>query len=101
MELGAEHVAAFVFVNDPADEQKPSESLIRDLYGLTPAEAYIAARIAIGWSLEQIARDRGSAIETVRRQNKQILAKTGARHRGELVIRLSAMLTTVPHDDSD
>jgi DNA-binding NarL/FixJ family response regulator len=86
--LHDDRIAALVFISDPADEQKPSEQLLRELYGLTPAEASVAARIAVGWSLERIAAERGSALETVRRQSKQILAKTGARHRSELVVRL-------------
>jgi DNA-binding NarL/FixJ family response regulator len=86
--LHDDRIAAIVFVSDPADEQKPSEALLRELYGLTPAEAHVAARIAIGCSLDTIAAERGSALETVRRQSKQILAKTGARHRSELVVRL-------------
>jgi DNA-binding CsgD family transcriptional regulator/PAS domain-containing protein len=86
--LHDDRVIALVFVSDPADEQKPSETLLRELYGLTPSEAYIAARIAIGRSLGEIAAERGSALETVRRQSKEVLAKTGARHRAELVRRL-------------
>ena len=85
-------IAALVFVSDPAEAQRPSERLLRELYGLTPAESDVAARLAIGQSVREIAAARGSAIETVRRQNKQILAKTGARHRSELVHMLSTML---------
>ena len=85
-------VVALIFVSDPADERRPSERLLQQSYGLTPAECEVAVRLAIGRSLEEIATERGSAIETVRRQNKQILAKTGARHRSELVHRLSTML---------
>lgn len=43
--------------------------------------------------LRAFAADRGSALERVRRQTKQIFAKTGTRHRGELVRLLSAMPT--------
>ena len=84
-----DRVAALVFVTDPADEDAPSEPVLRQLYGLTPAESHVAARLAIGRSLEEIAAERGSAVETVRRQNKQILAKTGTRRRSELVLLLS------------
>jgi DNA-binding NarL/FixJ family response regulator len=71
----------------------PSEAVLRELYGLTPAESHVAARISLGWTLTKIAAERGSALETVRRQSKQILAKTGARHRGELVRRLSTIVS--------
>jgi DNA-binding NarL/FixJ family response regulator len=90
--LHDDRIAAIVFVSDPADEQMPSEKALRELYGLTPAEAHVAGRIALGWDLRQIAAERESALETVRRQSKQILLKTGARHRSELVRRLSTIL---------
>jgi DNA-binding CsgD family transcriptional regulator len=90
-------MTAVVFVSDPSDVRGPSEALLRQSYGLTVAESHVAARIAVGWSLAEIAAARGSALETVRRQNKQILAKTGARHRSELVRLLAtAVLTADP-----
>jgi hypothetical protein len=91
-----DRVRALVFVSDPAVEQMPSITALRQLYGLTSAEAHVAGRIALGWDLRKIASERGSALETVRRQSKQVLTKTGARHRGDLVRRLS----TIPPDGS-
>jgi DNA-binding CsgD family transcriptional regulator len=93
MGLGVTRAAAVVFVSDPSEERAPSETLLQQAYELTPAESQVAARIAVGRTLAEIAAERGSALETVRRQSKQILAKTGARHRSELV-RLLA--TTFP-----
>ncbi|MGH9237188.1 MAG: helix-turn-helix transcriptional regulator [Vicinamibacterales bacterium] len=89
--LQDDRVTAVVFVSDPAEERSPGEVLLREAYGLTPAESQVAARIAVGRTLAEIAAERGSAIETVRRQSKQILSKTGARHRGQLVRLLSTM----------
>jgi DNA-binding CsgD family transcriptional regulator len=89
--LQCERVAALVFASDPAEDRPPSDALLRQLYGLTPAEAHVAGRITLGWDLRRIATERGSALETVRRQSKQILIKTGARHRGDLVRRLSTI----------
>ena len=88
-----ERVTALVFVSDPSEERAPSEELLRQSYGLTAAESHVAARIAVGRTLPEIAAERGSALETVRRQSKQILAKTGAKGRSELV-RL--LVTTLP-----
>jgi DNA-binding CsgD family transcriptional regulator len=95
--LSDERVTAVVFVSDPAEERAPSEALLRQAYGLTAAESQVAARIAVGRTLADIATERGSALETVRRQSKQILAKTGARHRGELV-RMLCALPRAPND---
>ena len=84
-------VTAVVFVSDPAEARGPSETLLQATFGLTPAEANVAARIAVGHGLAEIATERGSALETVRRQSKQILAKTGARHRADLIRLLLAL----------
>jgi DNA-binding CsgD family transcriptional regulator len=93
--LTDDRVAALVFVSDPADPQRPNEQMLREFYGLTPAEADVAIRLTIGRRIEQIAVERGSAVETVRRQSKQILAKTGTRHRAELVHLLSTTLSSL------
>jgi DNA-binding CsgD family transcriptional regulator len=92
-------VTANVFVSDPADQPRPSTVLLERCYGLTRAEADVASRLAIGLSLEQIAGQRRSAIETVRRQKKQILSKTGAQSRSELVRRLT-MLPSLFREDA-
>jgi DNA-binding CsgD family transcriptional regulator len=95
-------VTAVVFVSDPAEARGPSETHLRQTYGLTPAEASVAARIAVGHGLADIATERGSALETVRRQSKQILAKTGARHRADLMRLLLALPQAVrTPDDPD
>jgi DNA-binding CsgD family transcriptional regulator len=88
-----DRISALVFVSDPSEERAPSEVLLQQAYSLTPAESQVAARIAVGRTLAEIAAERGSALETVRRQNKQILAKTGARHRSGLIHMLA---TTLP-----
>jgi DNA-binding CsgD family transcriptional regulator len=93
--LNGERVAAIVFVSDPLEPRAVSETLLQEAYGLTPAESQVAARIAVGRNLEAIAAERGSALETVRRQNKQVLAKTGARHRCELVRLLTTLAPLV------
>jgi DNA-binding NarL/FixJ family response regulator len=91
--LGAagEPTTALVFVNDPSEQPLPDKARLQRYYRLTPAESDVAHRLAAGFSLEQIAEQRGTAIATVQHQNKQILAKTGARHRTELLRQLSAL----------
>jgi DNA-binding CsgD family transcriptional regulator/PAS domain-containing protein len=91
--LGAagEPTTALVFVNDPSEQPLPDKARLQRYYRLTPAESDVAHRLAAGFSLEQIAEQRGTAIATVQHQNKQILAKTGARHRTGLLRQLSAL----------
>jgi DNA-binding CsgD family transcriptional regulator/PAS domain-containing protein len=87
--------AALVFVSDPHRDQPPSEALLRCYYGLTRTEAQVGACIAVGHSLEEIAAERGTTIETVRWYNKQVLAKTGCGSRAELVRQLTRSLSTL------
>lgn len=66
---------------------RPDVSLherLRRVYGLTGAEADVAAAVAAGSTLRQIAEKRGSQLQTVRAQLKATLAKTGARRQPEL-----------------
>jgi DNA-binding CsgD family transcriptional regulator len=83
------HAAAIVFISDPFRNPLPSEWLLQQYYGFTPAEAEIAARIGAGRSLEEIANERGTTIGTIRWYNKQVLAKTGCSNRAQLVRQLT------------
>ena len=95
MVASASRAVALVFVSDPLRDRPPSEALLRCYYGLTKAEAEIGARIAVGRSLEEIAAERGTTIETVRWYNKQVLAKTCCASRAELVGQLTRSLPTL------
>lgn len=54
-------------------------------FGLTPAEAALAADLALGQSPEEIATLRDVRITTIRTQIRAILGKTGASRQSELV----------------
>lgn len=58
---------------------------LQELYRLTGAEAAVAVSLTEGHSLAEIAAARGTSLETVRSQLKQVLAKTGTRRQGEMV----------------
>lgn len=62
-----------------------AENSLESLFGLTPAEARIAAALALGRSVSAIAEDQGCAINTVRNHLARIFGKTGARQQSELV----------------
>jgi DNA-binding CsgD family transcriptional regulator len=59
-------------------------SLTRTAFGLTQAEAEVAAELANGRSSADIARRRGLSVETIHTQVKAILAKTGCARRAGL-----------------
>ncbi len=60
------------------------ETLERN-HGLTPSEAEVAAHLAQGRSIDEIAAAKGTSTHTVRTQVKQAFAKTGTSRQGELI----------------
>lgn len=94
--FGAAVPCAIVFVRDP-EQPTPSSQALRGLFGLTPAEASIAAALADGLSLDSIAASHRVSLNTARTHLKNILAKTGTRRQAELValvLRSAAVLTS-------
>jgi DNA-binding CsgD family transcriptional regulator/PAS domain-containing protein len=82
-----------MFVSDPEQcPELPEATLIR-LYGLTPAEASLAARLVKGETVKQAAGALGVATSTARIHLQRVMNKTGAHRQSEL-IRL--LLRTVP-----
>ncbi|MEP9349908.1 PAS domain-containing protein [Xanthobacter sp. KR7-225] len=61
-------------------------------FTLTPAEAALAAALAVGASLADFAEQRGVALSTARSQLKALYEKTDTRRQGELVARLRESL---------
>jgi DNA-binding CsgD family transcriptional regulator len=77
--------AAVLFLNDPAHAPRVSPDAIRDLLGLTQSEAVVAADIASGLSLADIATRRGISPNTVRAHLRAIFGKTGVKRQSQLV----------------
>ena len=70
---------------DPSRRLRPAVEDLRRLFGLTAAEAGVAALLAEGKDADQVARQRGVAIGTIRAQIRQIFEKVGVNRIGELV----------------
>ena len=68
----------------PVGERDLAES-----YGLTQAEAALAAGLLSGQALPAIAATRGRSINTLRAQLASIMVKTNTRRQGELILLLS------------
>ena len=66
--------------------------ILKDLFGLTSKEALIAAHLASGCELQQIADKQGLARNTVRNHLTNIFAKTGTRRQAELVALLASLV---------
>lgn len=84
--------AALLFIGDPERSVRFDQTRIARLYGLSRAESRVAALLASGYRLEQVAETLDIAYETVRKHLKQIFGKTGTYRQAELV----RMLVTGP-----
>lgn len=78
-----------LLVTDRAVRDPSLETRVRDLYGLTQAEAEVAVRLTEGASVERLSAERGVAIGTVRTQIKSIATKMGCSRQSELVANIS------------
>lgn len=76
---------AVLYLNDPTHSPRVSPDAIRELLGVTPGEAAIAAEIADGHSLADIAERLGISPYTVRAHLRSIFAKTGVKRQSQLV----------------
>src|SRR5690606_4992358 len=88
--FGAESLALLMF-HRPGRARHIDPVVVAEAFGLTPAEARVAARLADGLNAEQIAVERSASLLTVRTQIRSILAKTGVRRQPELVRMLVEM----------
>jgi DNA-binding CsgD family transcriptional regulator len=68
---------------------EPGEAALRHLFGLTGAEAKLAASLSSGRSLEEVACERRITIGTARSQLRSIFAKTQTHRQAELVALLN------------
>jgi DNA-binding CsgD family transcriptional regulator len=86
---------ALVFLRDP---ERPTLHLdrLRELFGLTPTEAVIAADLGAGKSPEDIARRQHINISTVRWHLKSILSKTGTARQAEAATLLARSVAALP-----
>jgi DNA-binding CsgD family transcriptional regulator len=82
---------ALLLLTELGPKSAPKEHLVAKAYGLSPAEARLAARIATGSSLEDVADELGLALSTARNQLKSVFAKTDTHRQGELVALLSKL----------
>jgi DNA-binding CsgD family transcriptional regulator len=84
LHLGARAVAA-IYVTDPEQVSERPEVVLMRLYGLTPAEAKVAALIVRGMSARQAAEGLAISYNTVKSHLKRVFAKTGSNGQGDLI----------------
>lgn len=84
--------AVAVFIADPAQARSTPESVLRALYGLTPAEARIAQALASGNTVEEYGTAADIRMSTARTHLKHAMHKCGVRRQSQLV----ALVRTLP-----
>lgn len=82
---GSGAVAVAVVLSDPDLRWTVPCPILQAIYGFTPAEAELASQIANGKSLEDIASESETSLNTVRSHLKKVFQKTGTRRQAELV----------------
>ena len=85
--LAREHQApaALILITDLERQPTVLGRRLVELFGLTPAEACLAAALVEGKRLEDIASERGVRMPTLRTQLRAILDKTGTRRQADLM----------------
>lgn len=94
LDLSAIHAGAgalALFLARPGPEASADPQALRDLLGLTTAEARLAAVLAEGVTLVDAARRLGIAHNTAKVQLRSVFAKTGVNRQAQLVALLSSL----------
>ncbi len=76
---------ALLMIYDPEARPTIGPALLERLFDLTATEAFVAARLAEGMSITEIAQMRRCSRSTVRTHVKRIFQKTHTNRQGELV----------------
>ena len=83
---------AVLRITDPTARHRPPPlSFLRGAFGMTEAEASLAAALCAGTSVSDYAVSRGVSVHTVRTHMRALLQKTGAGRQVELVSLLTAL----------
>lgn len=83
--VAAGRAVAALFLVDPERRVELPLEALRQLYGLTPAEARLAALVGEGLGLPEVAARLGVCRETAKSNLRAVFAKTGTRRQAELV----------------
>lgn len=91
--------SAMVTLIDTDREPYVSRDVLRDVYGLTLAEAEVALRVLDGHGLQGVADSLGVTLSTVRTHLQRVFDKTGTHRQADLV-RALLQLRQEPADET-
>jgi DNA-binding CsgD family transcriptional regulator len=80
---------AIVFFRDPMSRNAAATHVLREVFGLTEAEASIAQALQAGVPLADYARTHRVSLNTIYTHLKRVKAKTGCHRMPELIRRLN------------
>lgn len=83
---------AAIFIHTPSLVPKAPDALLREAFLLTPAEARLAALLAMGADVAQCTNTLHVSLATIRTQLRSLFAKTGTHRQAELVAALNFVL---------
>lgn len=83
--FGARKPAAIIVLTDPHRQSANQPIALQSRFGMTPAEAALAAEIVKGRGRQAAADSLGISISTARTHLSHIFEKTGTRRQAELV----------------
>ncbi|MEH3139260.1 MAG: helix-turn-helix transcriptional regulator [Mycobacterium kyogaense] len=84
--------AAMVLIIDPARETRPAAEVLRQLFGMSPAEATVACLALHGLGVPAISEQLNLSSSTIRTHLRAIFTKTGTHRQAELVRLLSTVI---------
>jgi len=82
---------AVVFIRDPVSASAASLSALREMFGMTKAEAHLAQAIQAGTPVSRYAQMHGTSINTVYTHLRRIKEKTGCGRMVQLVRKLNEL----------
>jgi DNA-binding CsgD family transcriptional regulator len=83
--------ALALFLARPAEKSAPDPQVLRDVLGLTMAEARLTSVLNRGLTLVEAARELGIAHNTAKVQLRSVFAKTGVHRQAQLVALLATL----------
>ena len=89
---------AIVFVRDPLARGGVPVSTLREVFGLTDAEAALARALQSGTALAEYARTRALSLNTVYTHLRRLREKTGCRRMPELIHKLNELQLPLRRD---
>jgi DNA-binding CsgD family transcriptional regulator len=87
---------AMVVIRDLGRAASPSPEMLSEVFGLSQAEADVAAALSGGASAEDVAQQRNVSLTTVRSQIRSILGKSGTENLRDFERSMASLAAVMP-----